>query len=86
MSVELRPGVSVFSVFDGHGGNEISKFCADHFAQFLQAAEGFLAQEYELALAQTFLRLDEAIANGEYDRELEMNYVKPLAGNDIPES
>lgn len=31
----LGPKTSLFCVFDGHGGNEISQFCATHFSNLL---------------------------------------------------
>jgi len=30
--INLGPKTSLFCVFDGHGGNEISQFCAKHFS------------------------------------------------------
>ena len=71
MANDIIPGVSVFVVFDGHGGNEISKFCTDHFVEFLKQTDGFVQKDYEQALLQTYLALDDAIANGEFDLEIE---------------
>ena len=41
MATDLKPGVSAFAVFDGHGGREISTFCALHFVEFLKQTSGF---------------------------------------------
>ena len=35
INIDIQEGVSLFGVFDGHGGNEISDFCANHFAEFI---------------------------------------------------
>lgn len=39
--VDIIPGVSLFAVFDGHGGPEVAKFCSDHFVPQLLKNENF---------------------------------------------
>jgi len=34
-SCDIAPGISLFSVFDGHGGVEVAKYCERHFTQEL---------------------------------------------------
>lgn len=29
-ALDIIPGVSLFAVFDGHGGCEVAKFCENH--------------------------------------------------------
>lgn len=33
--------ISLFAVFDGHGGHEVAKFCEDHFVNHLEQNESF---------------------------------------------
>ena len=42
--------VSVFGVFDGHGGKEVSTFVKKHFIKVLQDNAAFKKQDYETAL------------------------------------
>jgi len=67
MEQDIKPGVSVFAVFDGHGGREISKFSSEHFVEFLKETEGFKIGKYDLALQQTYKKIEDAIYGGKYD-------------------
>lgn len=60
----------IFGVFDGHGGQEVAKFCAKHFAKTLRNNEAFKAGDYAKALEQTFLKMDELILAEEGQEEL----------------
>ncbi len=33
---DFLPGMSLFAVFDGHGGSEVAKFCGNHFVEELK--------------------------------------------------
>jgi serine/threonine protein phosphatase PrpC len=33
---DFLPGMSLFAVFDGHGGAEVAKFCGNHFVEELK--------------------------------------------------
>lgn len=35
-AVDFLPGISLFAVFDGHGGSEVAKFCGIHFVEELK--------------------------------------------------
>lgn len=78
MGGDVKPGVSAFAVFDGHGGREIAKFCSVHFLEFLKKSEAFQKGNYEEALTETYEMLDDAIYNGAYDSEIETYYMKPM--------
>lgn len=39
--LEIAPGISLFAVFDGHGGVEVAKFCERHFVKELLEDEQF---------------------------------------------
>ena len=52
------PGLSLFAVFDGHGGSEVAKYCDKHFVAILKEDEDFMKQNYEAALKSTFVKID----------------------------
>lgn len=51
----------IFGVFDGHGGSEMALYVKKHFIPTLLKNKAFLALDYESALYQTFLAMDEMI-------------------------
>ena len=58
---ELNEDTSVFGVFDGHGGREVAKFVEKHFIEELQRNPNFQSKDFEKALSETFLKMDELI-------------------------
>jgi len=48
----------VFGVFDGHGGKEVALFVEKHFVDELRKNENFKKDKMELALKETFLKMD----------------------------
>jgi protein phosphatase 2C family protein 2/3 len=46
-------------VFDGHGGNEISDHIRDVFTQELEKNDNYKAGDYEKALIETFIKVDD---------------------------
>lgn len=57
----LTDSVSLFAVFDGHGGPHVARFCADFFVDELLLNESFKHRQYKQALEETFLRMDELV-------------------------
>ena len=51
--------VSIFAVFDGHGGPCVSEFCEDYFIKFLRKNGHYLKGEFKQALTETCLKMDE---------------------------
>ncbi len=58
----------ILGVFDGHGGrvdvmigNQVSCFCAKYFAKVLTSLSAYREGRIELALIETFLKLDEIL-------------------------
>jgi len=54
----LPGNVSVFGVFDGHGGAEVALFVKKHFVPTLLKNESFVKKDYKKALYETFLDMD----------------------------
>lgn len=84
-NVDLTPEVSIFAVFDGHGGKEVALFCQDQFCQQLLQNEHFKKEEYEVALRQTFLKMDEILLSNEGQSKLreyqgDNEYANSMAG------
>ncbi len=50
--------VSVFGVFDGHGGCEVAHYVENHFVEMLKKNENFTKGDYAKALTETFVNLD----------------------------
>jgi protein phosphatase 1G len=62
--------VSIFGVFDGHGGCEVAYFVENHFIDELKKSEGFKKGDYKNALIDTFLLLDKMLLTDAGKREL----------------
>ena len=63
--LDVIPGVSLFAVFDGHGGSEVAKFCKEYFLKELRKNENFKKQDYKTALEENFLKMDEILQSPE---------------------
>ena len=57
-ALDFAPGMSLFAVFDGHGGEEVSKYCAKNFVTMLKGNIQFKKQNYEEALKMTYTWID----------------------------
>lgn len=68
---EFDNDMSLFAVFDGHGGPEVAKFCRNHFGVQLKRNAAFEAGQYEKALVQNFLKMDELIRTPDGQSELQ---------------
>lgn len=68
---DFLPGLSLFAVFDGHGGSEVAKYCGNHFVEELKNNPAFQAQNYELALTEVFVKIDKMLLSPNGKKELE---------------
>ena len=73
--LDLGDGNMIFGVFDGHGGPHVSKFVKNHFAHELVQNGHYKKKNFELALVQTFMKMDELIIKPESKPEL-LTYMK----------
>lgn len=67
---QVTPNVQVFGVFDGHGGKEVALYVEKHFVDELRKNENFKNEKMELALRETFLKMDLMLVTPEGKREL----------------
>ena len=70
-ATNLDNNVSVFGVFDGHGGNkmevflndevgcEVALYVKDRFVDLLKKLPSFKKKDYQLALREAFIKIDE---------------------------
>jgi serine/threonine protein phosphatase PrpC len=56
--LDIDPGVSLFAVFDGHGGREVAVYAELHFKEELKKNPNYKSQNYKQALTETFMRID----------------------------
>lgn len=59
--IGIDPGnqISLFGVFDGHGGKEVSQFVKKYFTQEFLNSKSFKIGNFKNSLIETFLRMDE---------------------------
>ena len=51
-------GVSIFGVFDGHGGREIATFCEREYIRTLKMQESYIKGDYGKAMTDVCVALD----------------------------
>jgi len=63
-AINFDPGISLFAVFDGHGGSEVALYCKKHLGETLRKTEQFKDGLYAKGLERTFFQFDEDILSG----------------------
>jgi len=64
-SLDVSDSVSVFGIFDGHGGSYVSNLAQQTFIKELKGYQYFIDKNYQEALIHTFLRIDKIITDRE---------------------
>ena len=62
--------MSIFGVFDGHGGCEVALYVENHLVEELKKNENFKKANYRQALQDVFLALDRNMLNEAGKKEL----------------
>ena len=62
--------LSIFGVFDGHGGCEVAHFVENHLVDELKKNENFRKGNYRQALTDVFLSIDRSLLNETGKKEL----------------
>ena len=68
--LEQNKKISLFGIFDGHNGSEISKYLSLHFSQFLLENKKFINGDYKQALKETFINIDNSLRALEVQKEI----------------
>ena len=68
--INQNSSISLFGIFDGHNGPEVSKYLSQHFSQFLTENINFINGNYKKSLEETFINLDESFRSLEVQQEL----------------
>ena len=66
----LDNGVSVFGVFDGHGGREVALFVKDRYIEELKKLNSFKNKDYFNALKESFIKMDELLASPQGKKDI----------------
>ena len=80
--------INIFGLFDGHSGEEISKYLSLHFVNELLNNDNFNNKKYKIALEETFKNLDLSLRTEEVNNKLiiyskQSKYEKKNRINDI---
>ena len=84
--LEVQTDISLFGVFDGHGGCEVAKFVENHFVEELRKSESFRKGDYRNALIDTFLSLDRMLLTDSGKKELALISKKNSVGGGLATS
>eukprot|EP00347_Sterkiella_histriomuscorum_P023200 403335568 len=69
-SLNLDRNVQVFGVFDGHGGREVALFVKDVYIRELSKLQSFKNKDYETALRESFIRIDDILKSPQGIKDL----------------
>ncbi|KAK4468079.1 hypothetical protein MN116_008252 [Schistosoma mekongi] len=58
-------GISFFAVYDGHGGSEVARYCAEHMPDFLMNLPSYDKLDMKETLKQLFLDFDATLVTPE---------------------
>lgn len=65
-----KHNTSLFAICDGHGGSIISKFVAENYPEILYELSSYQNQNYEQALIEANIKLDELLCHKEVNKFL----------------
>ncbi|RPA81798.1 protein phosphatase 2C [Ascobolus immersus RN42] len=74
---EMNSNISLFGVFDGHGGDKVAEFTGKHLHDIILQQPSFKIGDYASALREAFLATDQEILKG---RQLPMSLQNEFSG------
>ena len=75
---QINPKVKIFGVYDGHGGADVARFVGNNLVRVLLQDPHFQKEQYETALCNSYLKIDELILTNKGQKELEKLNEKAL--------
>lgn len=62
--------LTIFGVFDGHGGNQVAEYVRDNFVKEMLKLKSYKDGDYPGALKETFIQMDELMKTSAVKKEL----------------
>ncbi|XP_078044579.1 protein phosphatase 1G [Augochlora pura] len=78
--INFDENVSLFAVYDGHGGHEVATYCANNLPDFIKQTEAYKRGDIKQALIDAFLDFDATLEKPEV-----VTILKELAGTSTPD-
>lgn len=69
-ALNVTEDVSLFAVFDGHGGPEVAQYSGKHFVDMLKKHELFKKGDYKNCLIDIFMKIDQDMQTAAGKKEL----------------
>lgn len=73
--------MSLFAVYDGHGGHEVASYCSKKLPEFIKNTEAYKKGDMKQALIDAFLGFDATLATPEI-----IKILKEIANSKFPNS
>lgn len=68
--VDMKDDWSMFAVYDGHGGDEVSRYTASRLPDYLKEREFWASDDFVATLQQIFIDFDEVLRSEEVMKQL----------------
>ncbi|XP_030054450.1 LOW QUALITY PROTEIN: protein phosphatase 1G [Microcaecilia unicolor] len=75
---ELDSETAMFSVYDGHGGEEVALYCAKYLPEIIKDQKAYKEGKLQKALEDAFLAIDDKLTTEEVIRELSQIAGRPI--------
>ncbi|CAG2160671.1 unnamed protein product [Oppiella nova] len=70
--VDYDTDTSLFGVFDGHGGQEVAKYCAQRLPTFIKSLNSYQNHKFNDCLEEAFLEFDKTLIQQEVINDLKI--------------
>ncbi|KAG8430744.1 hypothetical protein GDO86_020059 [Hymenochirus boettgeri] len=75
---ELDTETAMFSVYDGHGGEEVALYCAKYLPEIIKTQKAYKDGKLQMALEDAFLAIDQKLTQDEVIKELAQMAGRPI--------